>query len=112
MDRSVLISLFVYSLIGLTFVIVGQTFILASANEKSERVGRESPSPNDNLSKPGAQQNPSVENSAKQTQPDAAECYMRYGETGCLNFPLQPNRPCNSEFVYHGVHGVTECRGQ
>lgn len=115
MYRSILLVLCVYSLIGLTFAIASTTNpALNSFNPKPVGLPSQNlPVSNDqDIQRVDQFQNQNFDRPYDKDTLHARKCYTRYGKAGCLNFPSRPNRPCNTDFVYHGVHGLFECHAR
>lgn len=114
MYRSSLLMLCLYGLIGLTFAIAGTTN--SSIDSVSAKTGL---IPNHSRPITAHQDNIQVVplpsrnfgHSQAQEELPAEKCYVRYRKTDCLNFPSRPHGPRNSNFVYHGLHGVFEYHG-
>jgi hypothetical protein len=115
MYRSVLLTLSVYCLTGLTLSLACATNpTLISFNSKPVSLLSQLLSVReDRRNHPVEQlQNHYFDHQFDQDIPRAGNCYRRFGKDGCINFPSRPSKPCKREFFYHGVQGVYECYGK
>ena len=115
MYRSVLLTFSVYCLINLTFSLASTTNLtLHSFNSKPvSLLSQILPVREDTVNHQVEHlQNQNFDRQFDQDIPRSGKRYRRFGRDGCLNFPSRPSKPCKSDFVYHGVHGVFECHGK